>query len=84
MLPLPFDFVYYGRTVSSLRVSDNGAGLPPEVRDRIFEPFFTTKTEGMGLGLAIVKKIVLEHQGEITCGNDPRGGAAFSISHDFH
>ena len=55
-----------GRRVR-LSVHDNGAGIPPEVRDRIFDPFFTTKQRsgGTGLGLAITYGIIQQHQGEI-------------------
>ena len=38
--------------------SDNGSGIPEELKDKIFVPNFTTKTSGMGLGLAMVKNIV--------------------------
>jgi signal transduction histidine kinase len=38
-------------------VTDDGPGVPEEVRDRIFEPFFTTRSDGAGLGLAIVHKL---------------------------
>jgi signal transduction histidine kinase len=48
-----------------LRVSDDGAGLSPELRERIFEPFFTTKFTGRGLGLAAVLGIVRGHHGAI-------------------
>ena len=43
-----------------LKVSDNGPGIPPDVKDKIFEPFFTTKdkTKGTGLGLGISKEII--------------------------
>ena len=50
-------------------VSDNGPGIPAEVRDRVFERFFRNAApgqEGTGLGLAIVKEIVLAAQGTIT------------------
>jgi signal transduction histidine kinase len=40
-----------------IAVSDNGLGIPVELRDKLFSPSFTTKTSGMGLGLAIVKNI---------------------------
>lgn len=36
-----------------ITVSDNGAGIPPELIDRVFEPFFTTKSVGKGTGLGL-------------------------------
>jgi nitrogen fixation/metabolism regulation signal transduction histidine kinase len=66
-----------GRAV--LQVHDSGPGVPPRDRARIFDPYFTTKSEGTGLGLPIVKKVVLEHGGEIECGESELGGAVFSI-----
>jgi signal transduction histidine kinase len=52
-----------------LEVSDQGPGVPPDVRDRVFEPFVTTKQDGVGLGLALTKRIVEDHGGSI--GFDP-------------
>lgn len=46
--------------------SDNGCGMPDDVKARIFEPFFTYKKRyGTGLGMAIVKKIIDDHKGSL-------------------
>ncbi len=51
----------------TIRIRDNGNGMPPEVVEKIFNPFFTTKPtgEGTGLGLAMSSDIVREHGGAI-------------------
>ena len=48
-------------------ISDNGAGIPDNIRSRIFEPFFSTKEagKGAGLGLSIARKVFQMHRGEI-------------------
>ncbi len=57
-----------------LRVSDNGPGIDPAMRDHIFEPFVTTKKTGQGLGLALVRKLVRDMNGRITLDRDEVGG----------
>ncbi len=66
-----------------VRVSDNGPGVPPEVRDRIFEVFFTTRGDsgGSGLGLAICAELARENGGGITLeAAAPGGGASFRVN----
>ena len=62
-------------------IRDTGPGIPADVLSRIFEPFYTTKDvgKGTGLGLAIAYGIFQEHGGQIVAGNDPSGGALFTI-----
>lgn len=64
-----------------VEVSDNGVGIPEENRKKVFQPFFTTKDigRGTGLGLAIASEVVRKHQGSITVGSGPKGGAQFTI-----
>jgi two-component system NtrC family sensor kinase len=68
-------------TTYTIRISDTGPGIPPELRERIFEPFFTTKPvgSGTGLGLAIAYSVVQAHKGSITVDSGPAGGASFTI-----
>jgi signal transduction histidine kinase len=57
-----------------VRVRDNGAGIPDEIRDKLFQPFFTTKPtgEGTGLGLSISYDIVTQqHGGTIEVESEP-------------
>ncbi len=57
-----------------VRVRDNGAGIPNEIRDKLFQPFFTTKPtgEGTGLGLSISYDIVTQqHGGTIEVESEP-------------
>ena len=55
-------------------VSDTGAGLSDEIRERLFLPYYSTKRRGTGLGLSIAAKIVQEHGGSISAeANSPKG-----------
>jgi two-component system nitrogen regulation sensor histidine kinase GlnL len=53
-------------------VSDNGAGIPEDMRPYLFDPFVTTKRNGTGLGLALVAKVIGDHGGVIEFDSQPR------------
>ena len=54
-----------------ISITDNGAGVPEDLRAQIFEPFVTSRATGSGLGLALVSKIVTDHGGVISCESVP-------------
>lgn len=56
-----------------IEITDNGAGIAPDIQSRIFEPFFTTKAvgEGTGLGLDTTYRIIRHHDGTIDFDSKP-------------
>lgn len=63
-------------------VTDDGPGIPDEIKARIFEPFFTTKPQGMGtgMGLAMVYGIAKNHGGTIRVETQPDRGTSFHVT----
>jgi two-component system, NtrC family, sensor histidine kinase AtoS len=59
-------------------ITDNGPGIPDEIREHIFEPFVSNNPRGTGLGLAITKQIVTTHRGSIQVNTFP-GGTVFQV-----
>jgi two-component system, NtrC family, nitrogen regulation sensor histidine kinase GlnL len=53
-------------------VTDNGEGIPDDLRSHLFDPFVTTKHNGSGLGLALVAKVIDDHGGVIEFDSQPR------------
>jgi two-component system nitrogen regulation sensor histidine kinase GlnL len=53
-------------------VTDNGPGIPDDIRPHLFDPFVTTKRNGTGLGLALVAKVIGDHGGIIEFDSQPR------------
>lgn len=62
-----------------VEIADDGAGVPPEDRERIFIPYFSRKKSGTGLGLAIVNRIVSDHNGRILVSDNVPRGTRFVI-----
>lgn len=63
-----------------LEFSDNGTGMPEDVRQKIFEPFFSTKgAHGTGLGLSVSYSIIERHEGLISVTSEPGNGTTFTI-----
>ncbi|HET7374949.1 MAG TPA: HAMP domain-containing sensor histidine kinase [Gemmatimonadaceae bacterium] len=62
-----------------IRVSDDGPGIPRELRSRIFEPGFSTKKSGWGIGLSLAKRIVEENHGGRLLLVPTEQGATFEI-----
>jgi signal transduction histidine kinase len=65
-----------------VRVRDNGAGIPDDIKDKLFQPFFTTKPtgEGTGLGLSITYDIVTQqHGGSIALDSEVGEYSEFTI-----
>lgn len=66
----------------TIRIRDNGPGIPESMTQRIFEPFFTTKPvgKGTGLGLSISYSVVTKkHGGRLYCISQPAAGTEFVI-----
>lgn len=65
----------------AVSVSDNGPGIPDEIRDKIFQPFFTSKPtgQGTGLGLSMSYDIAKSHGGTLSVTSEPGKGTVFII-----
>ena len=63
-------------------ISDDGPGIPPEVRRHLFDPYYSARQAGRGLGLGLSKawRIVTNHGGRIQLDSRPEHGTVFSIT----
>jgi signal transduction histidine kinase len=79
------DVTRRGPATVRITVSDDGPGIPPELRERVFERFYRTDkartraSGGAGLGLAIVQAIAEAHHGSVKVSDSSAGGAAFAL-----
>lgn len=74
---LVYNVIRLGRPVKlpiEVRISDNGPGIDPALRNHIFEPFVSSKTNGQGLGLALVHKLIRDMDGRIGHDRDDSAG----------
>ena len=64
-----------------IAISDNGSGIPEDIREKIFDPFFTTKDVGVGtgLGMSISYEIIQKHNGRIEVDSREGQGTTFTI-----
>ncbi|HUV70380.1 MAG TPA: ATP-binding protein [Terracidiphilus sp.] len=62
-----------------LRIADQGAGIPAEIREKIFDLYFTTKSEGSGIGLAMTYRILQLHHGSIEVQSETGRGTEFTL-----
>jgi two-component system sensor kinase FixL len=65
--------------VCRIVLTDNGPGIPADIRDKVFTPFFTTKARGTGLGLPTVKRLIDAHHGRITIECPPNAGTHVAV-----
>jgi len=63
-----------------IRITDDGAGIQPDVLPHVFERFYKGADGNHGIGLSIVKSIVAQYDGRITAESGGEGGAVFTIT----
>jgi len=67
------------RRAGVLRISDEGSGIPDEIREKIFDLYFTTKSDGSGIGLAMTYRILQLHHGSIEVQSKTGRGTEFRL-----
>ena len=73
------------RNYVRVRISDDGAGMSPDVRKRIFDPYFTTKGEsGTGLGIPQVQALMRQVGGYLTVNSKVGKGTSFDLLFPVH
>ena len=61
-------------------VSDNGPGIPDDIKEEIFLPFYTTKQDGNGIGLCLSRQIMRQHGGDLKLSLSNGTGATFMVT----
>ncbi len=65
---------------ATIRFTDNGQGIPAELREKVFTPYFTTKETGTGLGLPTVYRIITEHGGTVRILDSTASGTTIQLT----
>ena len=64
----------------TVKIKDNGCGIPEDIKGKLFTPSFTTKSSGSGLGLAMCKNIIINAKGEISFESQEGKGTTFIVT----
>lgn len=64
---------------TTIKIADNGIGMPPELLDKIFIPFFSTRKTGSGIGLSLCKQIMMLHKANIQVQSVEGEGSVFTL-----
>jgi signal transduction histidine kinase len=67
------------RKFAVLRISDEGSGIPEDIRSKIFDLYFTTKSAGSGIGLAMAYRILQLHHGSVEVQSKVGRGSEFKL-----
>ena len=79
-------YLLRGKRETTLRIVDNGAGIPDSEKKKVFSKFYrigdeaTRRTKGTGLGLYLTSKIVQQHKGRLSITDNVPHGAIFQIT----
>jgi signal transduction histidine kinase len=65
----------------TIRINDNGPGIPEDIQNKVFDPSFTSKSpgKGSGVGLYFTRVVITRHEGTIEVKSRPGEGATFII-----
>ena len=72
--------MYLDGTYLNIEVSDDGPGIPSDIRNQLFDPFFTTKPNGTGLGLWVVYRLTQNLEGIIEVESEKGRGTTFHVA----
>jgi len=72
------------RRALTIKIRDNGVGIPRDQLPRVFAPFFTSKRKGLGLGLPLVRRIVTRFGGSVSIASEPGHGTEILVELPVH